>query len=112
MDGGQGHAVGASGPAQVRRRRLPRPARHVGARARLPGAQEWRDAKEYHNYGPTPQPELAYGGCEHFMDRIRIRGGVGDVLVMAMRHRLPQHFALISRVDPVYLVHAYTSSVA
>jgi cell wall-associated NlpC family hydrolase len=76
----------------------------------LPGTQEWRDARNITTMGPTPQPELAYGGCEHFLDRIAAsEAGVGDVLVMAMRHRLPQHFAIISRVDPVYLVHAYTS---
>lgn len=73
----------------------------------LPGAREWADDPALHCYGRTPDPRVLLGGCERFMDRIPASdAGLGDVLIMAFE-REPQHFAIVSAVDPMYVVHAY-----
>jgi cell wall-associated NlpC family hydrolase len=73
----------------------------------LTGAQEWAADAELHAYGRTPMPPQLLGGCDRFMDRIKITDAApGDVLVMAFGIA-PQHFAIVSRIDPMYLIHAY-----
>ena len=75
----------------------------------IPGAREWYDDKSLHRYGRIPDPEFIYAGCERFMDRIAIDDvRPGDVVVMAFE-RDPQHFAIVSAVNPMYLIHAYTA---
>lgn len=75
----------------------------------VPGAREWYDEQELHRYAPSPDPKMLVAGCDRFMDRIPFaQATIGDVLVMAF-YRDPQHFALISRTDPMYLIHAYTA---
>ncbi len=71
------------------------------------GAEAWRADPAMHNYGPTPNPEYLWKACERFLERIALTAaGLGDLLVMAFP-RQPQHFAIISRVDPTYVIHAY-----
>lgn len=73
----------------------------------VPGAKEWRADPDMHNYGPTPNPDYLYAACERFLIRIAISAAtLGDLLVMAFP-RQPQHFVVISRVDPTYVIHAY-----
>ncbi len=75
----------------------------------VPGAEEWKNDPNMHNYGVIPQPEFLWAACDRFMDRITLNSAtVGDVLVMAFE-RDPQHFALISQLHPMYVIHAYTS---
>ncbi len=71
------------------------------------GAKEWRADHNMHNYGPQPQPEYLWKACERFLERIALAtASLGDLLVMAFP-RQPQHFAIISRVEPTYVIHAY-----
>ena len=79
----------------------------VALAAGVPGAQEWSADASLHAYGRTPVPALLLAGCDRFLDRIKItEAEPGDVLVMAFATE-PQHFAIVSRVDPMYLIHAY-----
>ena len=60
--------------------------------------------------GRTPDAKVLIGGCDRFLDRIAIADAApGDVLVMAFS-REPQHFAIISEADPMYLIHAYAQA--
>lgn len=71
------------------------------------GAREWRDDPNMHNYGITPDPDFLWAACERFLIRISIAAAtLGDLLVMAFP-RQPQHFAIISRINPTYVIHAY-----
>lgn len=73
----------------------------------LPGAQEWANDPAYHCYGPAPDSRLLISGCDKFMDRIAIiEAQPGDVLIMSFE-KDPQHFGIVSQVDPLYLIHAY-----
>lgn len=75
----------------------------------IEGAREWADDPDLHTYGQTPDPHLLLQGADRFLDQITLQEvGLGDVLVMAFK-RLPQHFAIVSQVSPMYLVHAYQS---
>jgi NlpC/P60 family putative phage cell wall peptidase len=73
----------------------------------LQGAQEWADDPTLHAYGPTPDPKVLLGGCDRFLVRIPLNSiNLGDVLVMAFQTE-PQHFGIVSQVDPPYVIHAY-----
>ncbi len=71
------------------------------------GASEWRADPDMHNYGMTPDPAFLWAACERFLVRISLSAAtLGDLLVMAFP-RQPQHFAIISRINPTYVIHAY-----
>jgi NlpC/P60 family putative phage cell wall peptidase len=73
----------------------------------MQGAREWADDPALHNYGRTPDPKVLLDGCDRLLVRIPLHtAGLGDILVMAFASE-PQHFAIVSRVDPMYLIHAY-----
>ena len=75
----------------------------------IEGAKEWADDPDLHHYGRIPDPHLLLAGCDRFLERVEIADVLpGDVLVMAFS-RQPQHFAIVSKLDPMYLVHAYQS---
>jgi NlpC/P60 family putative phage cell wall peptidase len=73
----------------------------------MEGAREWADDPTFHSYGKDPQPGLLVAGCEKFLVRIPIEDvKLADVLVMAFKTQ-PQHFAIVSREEPRYIIHAY-----
>lgn len=75
----------------------------------IEGATDWRDDPRYHCYGETPDPVVLLEGCDKFLKRITLlEAREGDILVMAFE-RHPQHFGIVSQVNPMYLVHAYSS---
>lgn len=79
----------------------------VGAALKLPGTEAWRTSEEFRGYGPTPRPDLLLAACERYLDRIALASvGLGDILLMAFKV-FPQHFAIVSRVAPTYVIHAY-----
>lgn len=71
------------------------------------GAQ-WAQDRALAGYGRIPDPKVLLGGCERYLDRIE-RWQVGDVLVLSVT-RDPCHFAIVSALDPPYIVHAYARS--
>ncbi len=67
----------------------------------------WDDHPEYHGYGKSPNGTLLIEGCERFMKRIDRRDAKpGDILIMKFVEE-PQHFVMVTEVDPTYIVHAY-----
>lgn len=80
---------------------------HVGLTLGVDGAQAWTDDPDLRVYGRTPRPDVLLQKCDQYLDRIAVNAaGLGDVLVMAF-NVFPQHFAIVSRVDPMYVIHAY-----
>jgi cell wall-associated NlpC family hydrolase len=75
---------------------------------RLPGSDEWMVDQRFRSYGRTPDPELLLAGCAEFMDPIPVAAAtLGDVLVMrAANVEQPTHFAIVSGVDPTYIIHS------
>lgn len=71
------------------------------------GAQEWYADQTMHCYGITPDPDFLWAACNRFLDPIAPADAtLADLLVMAFP-RQPQHFAVVSRVQPTYVIHAY-----
>lgn len=73
----------------------------------LPGAAEWHANKALRGYGRDPVPEMLLDASDRYLDRIPIHEArEADILVMTF-HKLPQHFGILSRTDPRYMIHAY-----
>jgi NlpC/P60 family putative phage cell wall peptidase len=65
---------------------------------------------EFKSYGRQPLPEALLAGCERFLVPAKPPAQLGDVLVFAFVRGQPQHFALLSRLDPPYILHAHISA--
>jgi len=73
----------------------------------VPGAAEWWSDRAMHNYARTPNAAHLVAACERFMDRVPLAEiKIADVLYFRYETE-PQHFALVTRVDPLYVIHAY-----
>lgn len=66
----------------------------------------------FNGYGRSPDPRLLQRACEQYLDAIDLEdAGCGDILTMAMPPETePKHFAIISAVDPMYVIHAYAQA--
>ncbi len=82
----------------------------VGHDLDLPGiAQAWQDER-LRVYSRSPDGRKLLKVCDEYLVRTSCPG-LGDLLVMAFAGN-PQHFAIVSRVSPLYdtptyLIHAY-----
>lgn len=73
----------------------------------IPEGLEWYHDHTLRGYGRTPVPTTLLDACDRFLDRIAITNRrIGDILVMGFKQG-PQHFAIVSRLDPDYIIHAY-----
>jgi len=68
------------------------------------------DALKYFGYGRTPEPGLLLEACDRYLDRappgpLRL----ADILVMSFETD-PQHFALVSNLEPLRMIHAYAQA--
>lgn len=71
-----------------------------------PRAQEFLADPTWRNYGRQPDPQMLLAGCAAWLVPIPVReAGLGDILLMAFESD-PQHFAIVSREEPRYIVHA------
>lgn len=83
--------------------------RGIGRELDLPGSAELEAARRLLAYGPDPDPALLRE-CERFMDKIEWpQLGLGDVLMMTTLYSRgqPKHFAVVSRLTPPYIIHAW-----
>src|SRR6185436_18880351 len=72
----------------------------------LPGASEWQQDPNCHNYSPQPDPRLLLTLAGRFLDAVpRDNLDLADILLMRFE-RDPMHFALASMVRPLYVIHA------
>lgn len=84
----------------------------VGVIARDRGTPEglaWEADRSTHAYSRQPHPRL-YLDVERYLDRISPKdAGLGDIVLTRIDQKDPQHFAIISRLDPTYMIHASNS---
>lgn len=83
--------------------------RALGKRFDLKGSAELEASRALLAYGPDPDPKLLLE-CERFMVRITWQDlGLGDVLMMKTLYSRgqPKHFAVVSRLNPIYIIHAW-----
>lgn len=81
----------------------------VGGVARaleLPGGEAWTQDPLIKGYGRIPDPDMLLAACDRYMDEVH-QWRMGDVLVMRARnHNEPTHFAIVSAMDPPYIIHS------
>lgn len=63
---------------------------------------------EFNGYGRSPDAALLLRAAERYLEPAE-GPEVGGVLLMRFA-KLPQHFAIVSSVDPFYIVHAYAQA--
>lgn len=83
-----------------------------GIAARKGVTQAWIDgtAAKYRGYGRDPNPDRLRQACNELLLPISISDArLADIFVFRF-FKEPQHFALISRVDPMYIIHALAQS--
>lgn len=76
----------------------------------LEGHERLANDERLKSYGRTPDPVILLSACDEYMERIQIQEAKpADVLVFRFKDG-PQHFALISQADPMYVIHAYAQA--
>jgi NlpC/P60 family putative phage cell wall peptidase len=77
-------------------------ARNLG----MPEAFDYFAAPDLRGYGRQPDPDKLRAAADKYMRRIEIPSAqMGDVLVLRFHHD-PMHFALVTRLDPLYIIHS------
>ena len=65
--------------------------------------------KEWHGYSRTPNPRSLMEFTDRYLLRVpKHLYKLGDVLVFAWRPNMPQHFSIVSALNPTYMVHAHS----
>ena len=79
----------------------------VGAELGMPLAAKWRQDIRFRNYGRLPLPDKLLESCKDYLDPIpKGEARLGDVLLFTFL-REPMHFGFVSRMTPLYMIHAY-----
>lgn len=79
----------------------------VAAAVGLTDAWITEASRDFKGYGREPQPSRIAAGCAKWMTPIRRdQMQLGDVLVMLYESEQPRHFGIVSRMDPMYMIHA------
>jgi NlpC/P60 family putative phage cell wall peptidase len=69
-------------------------------------------APRYRGYGRQPKPEMMLAGCDEHFDRVAFEDlQLGDLILMRVE-KDPQHFAIVTKLDPLYIIHSYTQTNA
>jgi len=79
----------------------------VGLALGVPGAAEWLADARFAGYGRQPNADMIYKACAEYLDPVSPKGAAlpGDILLMRFEAE-PQHFAILSALDPPYMLHA------
>lgn len=67
----------------------------------------WNDP-DLKGYGREPDPVILLAACDRYLDRVDGPMLLGDIPVMKFETE-PQHFGIITRVDPYYITHTYST---
>jgi NlpC/P60 family putative phage cell wall peptidase len=78
----------------------------------IPEAKQWASDPRWRGYGRTPDPKVLTAACDELLDPVPVSAvECGDVLVMIHeRQPFPHHFALVSQVTPLHIIHAYAGA--
>lgn len=72
-------------------------------------SDQWRTDPAFGGYGRIPLTERMLAGCARYLDNVPKNSvRLGDILLMSFAKERPQHFAIVSRLEPrLYIIHAY-----
>lgn len=66
-----------------------------------------RDVR-FKGYGRPPNPRLLLQACDIYLDRIEIEQALPGDIALGRVEIDPQHFGILSSIDPLYIIHSYT----
>ena len=76
----------------------------------LPEAAAWAADPTSKGYGRAPDPAMLLAAAERYLDPIPVDAAVaGDILLMRFTIE-PQHFAIVSALEPRSIIHAYSGA--
>lgn len=82
----------------------------VAAECGVAEADKWAHDPHRQNYGREPDHKMLLAACDAYLDRIAFAAAVpGDVLLFRFAAE-PQHFGILSRRAPDYVIHAYAQA--
>lgn len=64
-------------------------------------------SSEFDGYGRQPDPAMLRRAVNRYLDPAS-KPGLGDIYMMFFEEE-PQHFAIISRENPIYIIHSLAS---
>lgn len=74
----------------------------------VPEAAAWKADPLFRGYGREPNPRRLLEACAKYLDEIPLQAvRLGDILQFTFV-REPMHFAIVSQLDPRYVVHSYS----
>lgn len=77
----------------------------------ISNAPAWAQDRALAGYSRQPNPTMLLDACRAYLEPVAGTWQIADVLVLQMpRDDAPRHFALISELDPLYIVHAYAQA--
>jgi uncharacterized protein YijF (DUF1287 family) len=59
-------------------------------------------------YSRPPNPRLLISACDAYLDRIPILQALPGDIALGRIEKEPQHFGIISSIDPPRIIHAYS----
>lgn len=84
----------------------------VGVEGRVPEAIEWSKDQSLRRYGRAPNPDLLFNKADQYLTK-QTTGAIqlADIFIMRMQRDIePRHFAIVSQLNPIYIIHAYASA--
>jgi len=75
----------------------------------MPEAAAFDQDIRYKGYSRPPNPRLLIQACDDYLDRVPIVSDAlqGDIALGRIEIE-PQHFGILSAIDPPYIIHAYS----
>jgi len=75
----------------------------------MPEATAFDQDIRYKGYSRPPNPRLLVEACDEYLDRVPVVSDAlpGDIALGRIEIE-PQHFGILSAVDPAYIIHAYS----
>lgn len=70
---------------------------------------------DFAGYGMDPNPALLRAGCDRYLIPIkRAEVGLADILLfkMPLSNGQPKHFGIVTRLDPLYMIHSWAGGRA
>lgn len=62
----------------------------------------------FNAYSRPPNPRLMVAACDAYLDRIIPSQALPGDIALGRVEKEPQHFGIISSIDPAYMIHAYS----
>jgi len=75
----------------------------------MPEAAAFDADVRYRGYGRPPNPRLLLAACDAYLDRVPPARALPGDIALGRVEKEPQHFGIISSLDPLYMIHAHAS---